>query len=159
MTQLVTRTAKTANGTVRFPRKTSLLTLVSRSSPGRRQKLPAPSCIHSHGHIVISVSLTVAAMLNMKSSRSRNLLVNLAVPELAGGRMLLASPTFGVDWQAALHFHGAVLLEIERGLLSWGDLFLHLESRIWYGYFNSTKPSVSASSSASMRAGSVLPGL
>ena len=33
------------------------------------------------------------------------------------------------DWQAVLSFHGAVLLEIERGLLKWEDLFLHLESR------------------------------
>ena len=29
------------------------------------------------------------------------------------------------DWQAVLSFHGAVLLEIERGLLKWEDLSLH----------------------------------
>ena len=29
------------------------------------------------------------------------------------------------DWQAMLSFHGAVLLEIERGLLKWKESFLH----------------------------------
>ena len=36
-------------------------------------------------------------------------------------------------WPAVLNFHGAVLLEIERGLLKWGDSFFHLESRTLYG--------------------------
>ena len=54
------------------------------------------------------------------------------------------------DWQAVLSFHGAVLLEIERGLLHWGDSFLHLECRTLYGHLKATKSSVSASSSASM---------
>jgi len=28
------------------------------------------------------------------------------------------------EWHAALSFHGSVLLEIERGLLTWGDSFI-----------------------------------
>ena len=54
------------------------------------------------------------------------------------------------DWQAVLSFHGAVLLEIERGLLKWEDSFLHLESRTLYGHLKATKPSASASSSATV---------
>ena len=30
---------------------------------------------------------------------------------------------------AILNFHGSLLLEIERGLVTWGDSYLHLESR------------------------------
>ncbi|XP_048588228.1 uncharacterized protein LOC125556738 [Nematostella vectensis] len=37
------------------------------------------------------------------------------------------------EWEAVLAFHGAVLLEIERGLLMWGDSFSHLESRTLHG--------------------------
>lgn len=37
-------------------------------------------------------------------------------------------------WQAILSFHGAVLLEIERGLLMWGDSLIHLESHTLYGH-------------------------
>ena len=37
-------------------------------------------------------------------------------------------------WSAVLNFHGSVLLEIERGLVTWGDPFLHLESRTLYGH-------------------------
>ena len=54
------------------------------------------------------------------------------------------------DWQAVLSFHGAVLLEIERGLLKWEDLFLHLESRTLYDHLKATKPSANASSSATV---------
>ena len=54
------------------------------------------------------------------------------------------------EWQAVLSFHGAVLLEIERGLLQWGDSFLPLESRTSYGHLKATKPSASASSSAAL---------
>ena len=54
------------------------------------------------------------------------------------------------EWQAVLSFHGAVLLEIERGLLQWGDSFLPLESRTLYGHLKATKPSASASSSANV---------
>jgi len=39
-----------------------------------------------------------------------------------------------------LSFHGAVLLEIERGLLRWGDSFLNLKSRTLYGHLKATKP-------------------
>ena len=49
------------------------------------------------------------------------------------------------DWQAVSSFHGAVLLEIERGLLKWEDSFLHLESRTLYGHLKVKKPSTSAS--------------
>ena len=38
------------------------------------------------------------------------------------------------EWQAVLSFHGAVLLEIEQGLLKWGDSLFHLESRTLYGH-------------------------
>ena len=54
------------------------------------------------------------------------------------------------DWQAVLSFHGAVLFEIERGLLKWEDSFLHLESRTLYGHLEAKKPSASASSSATV---------
>lgn len=37
-------------------------------------------------------------------------------------------------WSAVLNFHGAVLLEIEWGLITWGDSFMHLESRMLYGH-------------------------
>ena len=37
------------------------------------------------------------------------------------------------EWSAVLNFHGSVLLEIERGPVTWGDPFLHLESRTLYG--------------------------
>ena len=38
------------------------------------------------------------------------------------------------EWKAVLSFHGAVLLEIERGLVTWGDSFMYLESRTLYGH-------------------------
>ena len=38
------------------------------------------------------------------------------------------------EWQAVLSFYGAVLLEIEQGLLKWGDSLFHLESRTLYGH-------------------------
>ena len=50
------------------------------------------------------------------------------------------------DWQAVLSFHGAVLLDIERGLSKWGDSFIHLESRILYG---SARPAAVPTKSAS----------
>lgn len=37
------------------------------------------------------------------------------------------------EWSAVLNFHGSVLLEIERGSVTWGDPFLRLESRTLYG--------------------------
>ena len=54
------------------------------------------------------------------------------------------------EWQAVLSFHGAVLLEIEGGLLKWEDSFLHLESRTLYGHLKATKPSARASCSATV---------
>ena len=38
------------------------------------------------------------------------------------------------EWSAVLNFHGFVLLEIERGLVQWGDSNFHLESRTLYGH-------------------------
>ena len=53
------------------------------------------------------------------------------------------------EWQAVLSFHGAVLLEIERGLLKWGDSLFHLESRTLYGHPKTPKSSTSGGSSTS----------
>ena len=53
------------------------------------------------------------------------------------------------EWQAVLSFHGAVLLEIERGLLQWGDSFFHLGSRTLYGHPKTQKSSTSGGSSSS----------
>lgn len=55
--------------------RTSSYTPVSLSSPGKRPKLLALSCILSHSHIVIWALRTVVATLNMKSLGSRNLLL------------------------------------------------------------------------------------
>ena len=60
------------------------------------------------------------------------------------------------DWQAVLSFHGAVLLEIERGLLQWGDSLFHLESRTLYGHPKTTKSSTSGGSSTSSNSSAVL---
>lgn len=48
------------------------------------------------------------------------------------------------EWSAVLRFHGAVLLEIERGWLKWGDSFLPLESRTLYGHLKGKTSTVSA---------------
>ena len=53
------------------------------------------------------------------------------------------------EWQAVLSFHGAVLLEIERGLLKWGESSFHLESRTLYGYPKTPKSATSGGSSTS----------
>ena len=52
-------------------------------------------------------------------------------------------------WQAVLSFHGAVLLEIKRGLLKWGDSLFHLESRTLYRHPKTPKSSPSGGSSTS----------
>ena len=54
------------------------------------------------------------------------------------------------NWQAVLSFHGAALLEIDRGLLKREDSFLHLESRTLYNHLKATKPSANASSPATV---------
>ena len=72
-----------------------------------------------------------------RSSRLKHLVSLMYFPQL-------------YEWQAVLSFHGAVLLEIERGLLQQGDSFLLLESRTLYGHLKATKPSASASSSANV---------
>ena len=38
------------------------------------------------------------------------------------------------EWKAVLSFHGAVLLDIERGRACWGDNFSYLEARTLHGY-------------------------
>ena len=53
------------------------------------------------------------------------------------------------EWPAVLTFHGAVLLEIERGLLKWGDFLFHLESRTLYGHPKTPKSATSGGSSTS----------
>ena len=50
------------------------------------------------------------------------------------------------EWSAVLNFHGSVLLEIERGLVQWGNSFLHLESRTLYGHPLQEKSPTSSSS-------------
>ncbi|KAK3703094.1 hypothetical protein QZH41_003010 [Actinostola sp. cb2023] len=52
------------------------------------------------------------------------------------------------EWLNVLSFHGAVLLEIERGMLSWSDSFTHLESRTLYGNTKSSSASASSSTTA-----------
>ncbi|KAL9965660.1 hypothetical protein ACROYT_G029497 [Oculina patagonica] len=46
------------------------------------------------------------------------------------------------EWHAVLAYHGAVLLEIERGHAAWGDSFHHLDARILQGHFKSPGASV-----------------
>lgn len=53
------------------------------------------------------------------------------------------------EWQAEGRFHGAVLLEIERGLLKWGDSLFHLESCTLKGHPKTPKSSTSGGSSTS----------
>ena len=38
------------------------------------------------------------------------------------------------EWHAVLAYHGAVLLEIERGHAAWGDSFHHLDARVLQGH-------------------------
>lgn len=46
------------------------------------------------------------------------------------------------EWHAVLAYHGAVLLEIERGHAAWGDSFHHLDAHILQGHFKSSGTSV-----------------
>ena len=50
------------------------------------------------------------------------------------------------EWSAILNFQGSVLLEIQRGLVTWGDSYLHLESRTLYGHALEEKSATSSSS-------------
>lgn len=61
------------------------------------------------------------------------------------------------EWSAVLNFHGAVLLEIERGLLKWGDSFMHLESRTLYGHPLPDKSSFKSSIKSSVKPSSQVP--
>ena len=56
--------------------------------------------------------------------------------EHLGALMYLASI---YEWTAVRSFHAAVLSEIERGRLKWGDSFLHLENRTLAGLHKKTK--------------------
>ena len=56
--------------------------------------------------------------------------------EHLGALMYLASI---YEWTAVRSFHAAVLSEIERGRLHWGDSFLHLENRTLAGLHKKTK--------------------
>ena len=56
--------------------------------------------------------------------------------EHLGALMYLASI---YEWTAVRSFHAAVLSEIERGRLNWGDSFLHLENRTLAGLHKKTK--------------------
>ena len=61
------------------------------------------------------------------------------------------------EWSAVLNFHGAVLLEIEQGLLKWGDSFMHLESRTLYGHPLPDKSSLKSSIKSSVKPSSQVP--
>ena len=56
--------------------------------------------------------------------------------EHLGALMYLASI---YEWPAVRSFHAAVLLEIERGRLNWGDSFLHLENHTLAGSHKKVK--------------------
>ena len=88
--------------------------------------------VGSYGHILQSPDIT-----EMERSAQLKHLVSL---------MYFAQQ---YEWQAVLSFHGAVLLEIERGLLKWGDSLFHLESRTLYGHPKTPKSSTSGGSSTS----------
>ena len=104
---------------------------------GRRdvkyEELKLEEFVAGYGQILLSPDLSEAE----RSSRLKHLVSLMYFSQL-------------YEWQAVLSFHGAVLLEIERGLLQWGDSFLPLESRTLYGHLKATKPSASASSSANV---------
>ena len=70
-------------------------------------------------------------LLPQVSSRER-----LHRTEHLGALMYLASI---YEWPAVRSFHAAVLLEIERGRLNWGDSFLHLENRTLAGSHKKVK--------------------
>ncbi|XP_066026254.1 uncharacterized protein [Pocillopora verrucosa] len=101
---------------------------------GRRdikyEELKLEEFVASYGQILLSPDLSEVE----RSSRPKHLVSLMYFSQL-------------YEWQAVLSFHGAVLLEIECGLLQWGDSFLPLESRTLYGHLKATKP---ASSSANV---------
>ena len=70
-------------------------------------------------------------LLPQVSSRER-----LHRTEHLGALMYLASI---YEWPAVRSFHAAVLLEIERGRLNWGDSFFHLENRTLAGMHKKVK--------------------
>ena len=106
---------------------------------GRRdlkyEELTLAAFVAGYGHILLSPDLSDVE----SSSRLKHLVSLMYFSQL-------------YDSQAVLSFHGAVLLEIERGLLKWEDCFLHLESRTLYGHLQAAKPPPSASSSATVPA-------
>ena len=88
--------------------------------------------VDSYGHILQSPDIT-----EMERSAQLKHLVSL---------MYFAQQ---YEWQVVLSFHGAVLLEIERRLLKWGDSLFHLESSTLYGHPTMPKSSTSGGSSTS----------
>ena len=61
------------------------------------------------------------------------------------------------EWSAILNLPGAVLLEIERGLIKWGDSFMRLESRTLYGHPLPDKSSLKSSVKSSVKPSSQVP--
>ena len=86
---------------------------------GRRdvkyEELKLEEFVAGYGQILLSPDLSEVE----RSSRLKHLVSLMYFSQL-------------YEWQAVLSFHGAVLLEIERGLLQWGYSFLPLESRTLY---------------------------
>ena len=76
-----------------------------------------------HGNITtVNTALISPAILLLPQVSSCE---RLHRTEHLGALMYLASIC---EWLAVRSFHEAVLLEIERGQLNWGDSFLHLEN-------------------------------
>ena len=118
--------------TVRYPQlwPHSHLTFLHHKRETRYEDLKLEEFVASYGEILQSPDITDQE----KTARLRHL-VSL---------MYFAQQ---YEWHAMLSFHGAVLLEIERGTLKWGDSFLHLESRTLYSHLKSstsTRPNKSA---------------
>ena len=117
--------------TVRYPQlwPHSQLTFVHNKREIRYEDLTIEEFVAGYGEILQTPNITEQE----KSARLRHL-VSL---------MYFAQQ---YEWHAVLSFHGAVLLEIERGLLNWGASFIHLESRTLYSHLKSstnTRPSKS----------------
>lgn len=55
------------------------------------------------------------------------------------------------EWHAVLGYHGAEILEIERGHAAWGDSFHHLDARILQGHFKSSSTNVHQSTPKDLR--------
>ena len=100
--------------TIRYPQlwPHSHLTFLHHKRETRYEDLTLEEFIASYGKILQSPDITD----HEKTARLRHL-VSL---------MYFAQQ---YEWHAVLSFHGAALLEIECGTLTWGDSFIHLKSR------------------------------